>query len=300
VGDTSWEPTYELHASTVNGKPSSAVSLHYRAKIKQETGEDWSNTALTLSTVSSDTTTKNIPILKSLKIRPRPGGKGNGFAPFIQDQRMQQQAQQQMLPQMQTQMQPQIQQHQVNVRFGQQAQQQPPPPPPPPGVGGFGAFQNTSSGLFGTAQPQPASNVFGVAQPQNTGFGSSAPQPVTRGLFGSAPVQASNSTFGSAPPAEPVTHVEEDEDTFEDVVVEGPFSEATTVVSESPLAIAYAVEGKSTIPSDGVAHQVSVAVLSFESKVTHVTIPRIQPQVYLQVIARVLLFLDCCYLTCYA
>jgi len=45
VGDTSWEPTYELHASTLNGKPSSAVSLHYHMRIKQETEEDWSDTA---------------------------------------------------------------------------------------------------------------------------------------------------------------------------------------------------------------------------------------------------------------
>jgi len=38
--------------------------------------------------------------------------------------------------------------------------------------------------------------------------------------------------------------------------------------------------GQSTIPSDGVAHQVSVAVLSFDSKVTHVCCPKIEAGVY--------------------
>ncbi|KDQ59016.1 hypothetical protein JAAARDRAFT_206003, partial [Jaapia argillacea MUCL 33604] len=36
------------------------------------------------------------------------------------------------------------------------------------------------------------------------------------------------------------------------------------------------------IPSDGEAHQVSVAVLAFDAKVTHVTIPRISAVAYLQ------------------
>jgi hypothetical protein len=38
VSGASWHPTYELHATTENGKPSSSVSLHYRARIQQSTG----------------------------------------------------------------------------------------------------------------------------------------------------------------------------------------------------------------------------------------------------------------------
>ena len=38
VSGAIWQPTYELHATTDNGKPSSSVSLHYRARIQQSTG----------------------------------------------------------------------------------------------------------------------------------------------------------------------------------------------------------------------------------------------------------------------
>ncbi|KDQ59015.1 hypothetical protein JAAARDRAFT_192573, partial [Jaapia argillacea MUCL 33604] len=58
VWNASWEPTYDLHATTENGKPSSAVSLQYRSRITQWTGEDWKDTSLTLSTSASDTITK--------------------------------------------------------------------------------------------------------------------------------------------------------------------------------------------------------------------------------------------------
>ena len=53
VQNAFWEPTYELHATTENSKPSSTVVLNYRAQISQSTGEDWADAKLTLST--SDT-----------------------------------------------------------------------------------------------------------------------------------------------------------------------------------------------------------------------------------------------------
>lgn len=55
-----------------------------------------------------------------------------------------------------------------------------------------------------------------------------------------------------------------------------------TVVSESALALTYAVEGKSTIPSDGIAHQVSIASLPFEATTAHVVVPRAETAAYLQ------------------
>jgi hypothetical protein len=78
-------------------------------------------------------------------------------------------------------------------------------------------------------------------------------------------------------------HVPEDDDDFEEL--DGPCSitEPITVVSETPMAISFSVHGESTIPSDGVDHQVSVAVLPFQAKISYITIPRIDPRVFLQV-----------------
>jgi hypothetical protein len=103
------------------------------------------------------------------------------------------------------------------------------------------------------------------------------------GQFGGVSSSAPANDQIDAPHAVGEKHPEGDEPSFEEVVVPGPFSEPTTIVRESPLATSYSVEGKSTIPSDGEAHQVSVAVLPFEAKVMHVAVPRIEPLVYLQV-----------------
>jgi uncharacterized protein (TIGR02231 family) len=55
-----------------------------------------------------------------------------------------------------------------------------------------------------------------------------------------------------------------------------------SVVHESPLALTYHVEGASGVPSDGVPHQVSIAVLPFEANILHVTVPKVRPVAYLQ------------------
>ena len=56
----------------------------------------------------------------------------------------------------------------------------------------------------------------------------------------------------------------------------------TTVVAESALALTYTVEGKSTIPSDGLAHHVSIATLPFDARTAHVIVPRARTMAYLQ------------------
>lgn len=142
-------------------------------------------------------------------------------------------------------------------------------------VGGTNTSPFGSSGGrgFGTQQ-LPVQQPFGL-------FGSNAGG---ASLFGST---LAGTSFGSAavpPTAEPPAAAQRDDDAFsnfEEVTI--PTSESTTVVTESPLSVSYAVEGESTIPSDGVAHQVSIVVLSFESKVTYVCCPRIEARVYLQV-----------------
>jgi hypothetical protein len=145
----------------------------------------------------------------------------------------------------------------------------------------------------------PAPQIVGQAQPNVTGFGqpnarslpsgfplfgASTVAPTAASLFGSGSATtataASGSNFGEGSADESVPVPDEG---FEEVVVPGAMAEPTTVVVETPLALSYSVEGNSSIPSDGVEHQVSVAVLIFECKVTHVAIPRIDAQVYLQV-----------------
>lgn len=80
-----------------------------------------------------------------------------------------------------------------------------------------------------------------------------------------------------------VLSLPEDEDDFEDLEGPGAITEPTTVVSETPMAISFSVHGESTIPSDGVEHQASVAVLPFQAKISYISIPRIDPRVFLQV-----------------
>jgi hypothetical protein len=56
-----------------------------------------------------------------------------------------------------------------------------------------------------------------------------------------------------------------------------------TIVTETPMAISFSVNGESNIPSDGVD---SVAVLPFSAKISYVAIPRMDPRVFLRSSAR--------------
>lgn len=74
VSDASWTPQYDLRASVASdSKSQSAVSLHYRASISQQSGEDWTGVTLTLSTASPLQGTK-VPSLSPYwigeKVRP--------------------------------------------------------------------------------------------------------------------------------------------------------------------------------------------------------------------------------------
>lgn len=69
VSNASWSPTYDLRATTEDGNPSSSVSLHYRAAIQQNTGEDWRNTIISVSTETPGLN-ETIPALRALWISP--------------------------------------------------------------------------------------------------------------------------------------------------------------------------------------------------------------------------------------
>ncbi|TFK87173.1 hypothetical protein K466DRAFT_522882 [Polyporus arcularius HHB13444] len=72
VTGVSWQPYYDLLASTSEGKPSSEVSLLYCANITQNTGEDWTDTVLTLSTANSQALRNlSVPVLDPLKVSPQ-------------------------------------------------------------------------------------------------------------------------------------------------------------------------------------------------------------------------------------
>ncbi|KAG5652603.1 hypothetical protein H0H81_004385 [Sphagnurus paluster] len=247
VGYVYWTPTYELHATIENGKPSPAVALHYRARVIQSTGEDWTGTALKLSTISSDATAKAIPQLHPVKLEPKSlysnaPQKSNAFssnaarvpnqplAPLIS-----------------------VNPNPATTRPLQRHQQ----------VGSiFGA------GLFG-AGPGPAGTGTSAA-PSGTATR------VTGGLFGLA-LSAPGTSQASTEP----TSTSSTEESYEQVtVMEVP--EPTAFVHETPAAVSFSVVGETSVRSDGVEHQVLVGVLPLEAAVSYVAIPRIEPSVYLQ------------------
>lgn len=69
VNNASWSPVYDLRAMNENGQPPTSVSLHYRAAIQQNTGEDWRNTSITVSTETPGLN-ETIPALRALWITP--------------------------------------------------------------------------------------------------------------------------------------------------------------------------------------------------------------------------------------
>ncbi|TFK68241.1 hypothetical protein BDN72DRAFT_769601 [Pluteus cervinus] len=322
VAHASWHPTYELHATTTSdGRPSPTVSLHYRARVTQSTGEDWTDTSLTLSTVASDVVAQSLPQPIPFKIRPRNGFFQKPLFPtnnFNNPQKFALATQSQTL-----------------LSFGQQAQQQQQPQqsifgnPQPQSYSAFGQ-PATGGGLFGAAPATTGGGIFGSA-PTTTGgafgsstgtglFGSTAPAPASTGLFGSAPSAPAASPFtgfGSAAPAAPTGFggglfgsaaassgpapafgasaanpggpTEPDapaadaaEESFEELALHGTLDEPKTTVTETPVAVSFSVKGQTTIPSDGIDHRVSVAILPFEANISHITVPSTEPRVYLQ------------------
>ncbi|KAF8480302.1 hypothetical protein DFH94DRAFT_630541 [Russula ochroleuca] len=242
VRNATWSAAYELHATTEAGVPAPSVSLHYRARITQSTGEDWTDVKLTLSTADMDQSDKTIPFLRPTKIRPP----ASVFFGFQADGHGQTQ--------------------------GQVAYRKRGGPPAPPGFfGQAGAVPQASSGAFGQQAPVVPPNL------PNNGFGAPG------SLFGT-------SAQPPMPPPQPATvqadrwldvdaEVDVSDDDEEPTATIG---EPMSVVHESPLALTYHVEGASGVPSDGVPHQVCIAVLPFEAKILHVTVPKVRPVAYLE------------------
>ena len=156
-----------------------------------------------------------------------------------------------------------------------------------------GIFGQRSVPVFGQSNPVvPRASLFGAfGQPSDgqvipqEGFGpprgAPTPEQAPPGL-GHERVrerEQEQERGAPAPPAEEWQDVEAEEDYAEDTTAIG---EPTSVVHESPLALSYHVEGASGVPSDGVPHQVSIAVLPFEANIQHVTVPKVRPVAFLQ------------------
>ncbi|KAF8903747.1 hypothetical protein CPB84DRAFT_1677822 [Gymnopilus junonius] len=270
VGNVQWIPTYELQATTENSKPSSSVTLHYRARIIQSTGEDWNNVSLTLNTNASDSFVEGIPQLKSLKIHQ---GSSNGAGLFGSSG--DNNAAKQSLPE-------------PNSHSQSQSSS------------GKGATASTSktdtSGDSFTSQPgaPPVVNIPSGSTPTASGsaFGSTAT---------TAP-SGSTATGDAAAESHPLSDKSKQADR------PSPILKPTPLVSERPVALSFSAQGDSTIPSDGIEHQVSIAVLPFNAKVSYITIPRIDSRVFLQceimntskyqlLAGPVAVFLDDCYVS---
>lgn len=256
MNETNWSPTYELHAVTGDDeRPSQTVTLHYRASVVQTTGEDWTDASLTLSTAATDTMVKTIPKASPVWIRVTYAGAGcRGLVT-------------------------QPQQAPASV-FGPRRVPSPAPGamahvPQAPG-GGTSLFGAAPGGLFGAPQPQQ--------QVSASSFGGQNASSSAQNIFASATAVQSQ-PFGSAATRSNQTDLgvipfpEEDEEGTDGGSEEGP----TKLVNQTPMALTYVVHGRSSIPSDGKNHVVTIAMLSFNTDIDYVSVPRIDPRVYLQV-----------------
>jgi hypothetical protein len=70
VQGASWRAVYDLYATTEDGQPSQSVNLHFRARVSQSTGEDWTGTILTLSTAAFGALGHGLPRFQPLTIVP--------------------------------------------------------------------------------------------------------------------------------------------------------------------------------------------------------------------------------------
>ncbi|KAH9059611.1 hypothetical protein EDB87DRAFT_1684673 [Lactarius vividus] len=265
VQNATWSAAYELHATTDAGVPSPSVSLHYRARITQSTGEDWTDVALTLSTADMNLSTQSIPTLIPTKIRP-PKGLFDGFRPGTNG------LSQPIAP---------------KILF----------PPPHAAQGLFGQSQPTAqppSGVFGGAPSQqqlPQQQQQQLLQQQLLRHQLLQQQQQQQGLFGQQPnptptIFANRGLFSSvAQPQsmpEPQAALAPADDGWQavDADTTGSGSDEPTPIAE-PTAV-----GASRVPSDGVPHQLAVAVLPFSATLQHVAVPKTRPVAYLHATVR--------------
>ncbi|KAI9358328.1 hypothetical protein DFJ73DRAFT_819675 [Zopfochytrium polystomum] len=279
-------PTYDMRVSTVDGKPTRAVDISFKAVISQTTGEDWNNCALALSTV---TTTKTTGVPRHARVNVQAKGT------FAQKQAVQSTT-------------VVVQQHQG--LFGSSNSNVNQAPRAGFGFGGGGAF----GGAAQNAQPaaQPSTNAFGSSSgafgSTGGGFGStggvfgaaaappaaapsfsfgapavSAAAPATEAtpLFGSGPTAGGESRdAGAVPAADEFDFVEDEAGAQEPAPVElVEFETPATVLTDKAVGGVFKIEGASTIASDDSTHKVTIASFKCESLVRWFAVPHVSPGV---------------------
>ncbi|KAI0750057.1 hypothetical protein C8Q80DRAFT_1165901 [Daedaleopsis nitida] len=88
-----------------------------------------------------------------------------------------------------------------------------------------------------------------------------------------AAISGFSALFGAANPAQFSAPPNTEED-FDMVQIAETAPVNHTVVARNPLALAYRVDGLATVPSDGIAHKVTLARLEFSAKLQYVCVPR--------------------------
>ncbi|KAF5364468.1 hypothetical protein D9758_010709 [Tetrapyrgos nigripes] len=300
VSSSSWEPTYELHTTTSpsTGNPNPKVTLHYHAYITQSTGENWSNASLTLSTISSSASasrsvfgqpvqavTEKMPSLKGVHIRLAPAGTispfDRGVSPSLANVGRSFGAIGAMnTQQLQNAWRPGASTTTHAINLPEQSLNAPVVSSSDTLVG------NASSNNNARQQQQPQDTVaFGHNyNPQSQSFGGVPGRSfgsTDGGLLGSGARNTSQPATDDEgfvqvnlpqldiPLLTASSTAQVSSDTNEGSEAENGDQQTQmqmqTTVVETPLAVTYAIEGKVTIPSDGVGHRVSIAVLVFGS-----------------------------------
>ncbi|KAI0323511.1 hypothetical protein GY45DRAFT_1332485, partial [Cubamyces sp. BRFM 1775] len=268
VHGVTWRPFYDLHATSVDGQPSKAVSMRYCATITQCTGEDWNDMTLTLSTASSQAHRQlSVPSLKPLRVAvPNRFNGGTTFG--------------------------------SGGATAQPIVVQPPPPPvQASAIGAFGAPRAAGGGFFGQAAqaPAPSVSLFGQSSGNTaatTTFGAFGQQPqqeapvlaerqqqMMRIMQQQQMQQAAPTTFAQAGPD--VRDREHDREQVRERDVEPIQWAPAATPDRSSLSVTYRVEGSVSLPSDGREHKLTIASLGFDTKLQYMCVPRQSPTVYI-------------------
>ncbi|KXN80616.1 Protein F37C4.5 [Leucoagaricus sp. SymC.cos] len=234
VNNTKWTPTYEFYALTgEDGKPLKKVSFHYHASVKQATGEDWTDTLLTLSTVATDAIMKEIPTLQPVTIHPpQPASARVPGSPR-------------------------------SIRQGRSRTP---------------VFDRRRRSRSRSRSPSRTPIIVQPMPSQPTIVNAYVPSTSTS--FRVAPdFQASQEAL----PDDGIVAISDDEDFNEFRNVDGGKVDVpTTLVTQTPMTLTYAVRGRADIPSDGKDHTVTIAILTFEADIEYISVPKVDPRVFLQ------------------
>ncbi|KAG9020890.1 hypothetical protein FS842_006959 [Serendipita sp. 407] len=235
--------------------PSKKLALHYRASVKQSTGEDWSDATLNLSTASPDSGGTKIPVLKGVKIIQKHYGaftakRGDGGGGLFGG------ANQSTVPS-------------TNL-FGGFSQQQQHPPPPPPRQ--WQQQQQQYQQQQYQPQPDTQTSLLGTVSRNRI---PEPPIPHQGATFGAtATWEAQPVGFGASD--DPIINEEEEEDAELPLI-----AIPSAVASKNSMAANFQVQGRANIRSDGSTHKVAIATLSLQAKVEQVVVPRSMNGAYL-------------------